>query len=73
MNENLENLFLSQLREIRAEIGTIRSDVPAIRSDLADVDQKVDGLAVMLTMLAGHVPHTGEPVETLESTEGGRT
>jgi peptidoglycan hydrolase CwlO-like protein len=69
MNDNVENLILTQLREIREEIGAMRQDVSAIRGDVTDVDQKVDGLAVMLTMLAGHVHHIEERVTSLEEGE----
>jgi len=66
MSENVDNMILKQLRDICDEIGALRSDVSEIKSDVADVDQKVDGMAIMLTMLAGHVHHVTERVETLE-------
>ena len=67
MTEGVENLILQQLGEMRAEMGEMRETMSAIRSDLSDVDQKVDGMAVMLTMLAGHVHHIEERVESLEA------
>lgn len=67
MNDGVENLILQQLREMRAEMGEMRETMSAIRTDLSDVDQKVDGMAVMLTMLAGHVYHIEERVENLEA------
>ena len=70
MSESVENLILAQLREMRAEMGEMRRDVAQIKGDLSDVDQKVDGLAVMLTMLAGHVHHIETRVETLEGERG---
>ncbi|WP_299874738.1 hypothetical protein [uncultured Sulfitobacter sp.] len=66
MSENVDNMILKPLRDIHDEIGALRSDVSEIKSDVADVDQKVDGMAIMLTMLAGHVHHVTERVETLE-------
>ena len=66
MSENVDNMILKQLRDIRDELGALRNDVSEIKSDVADVDQKVDGMAIMLTMLAGHVHHVTERVETLE-------
>ncbi len=70
MSENVDNLILAQLREIRGEMASIRTDmtgmrddIATIRSDMSHVDQKVDGLTVML---AGHVHHIEERVEKLE-------
>ena len=69
MSENVDNMILEQLRAIRAELGEMRSDVSAIKADMGDVDQKVDGLAVMLTMLAGHVHHVEERLTQVEGAE----
>lgn len=69
MSDNVDNMILAQLRDIRDEIGALRNDVSSIKSDLSDVDQKVDGMAIMLTMLAGHVHHVSERVETLEESQ----
>lgn len=66
MAENVENLILTQLREIRGELSAMREDIGAIRTDLSQVDQKVDGLTVMLGLLAGHVYHVEGRVEKLE-------
>ena len=66
MTDGAENLILQILRDMRGEMAELRTDVAAIRSDLSDVDQKVDGLAVIMTMLAGHVHHIDERVEALE-------
>ena len=66
MAENVENLILTQLREIRGELSAMREDIGAIRTDMSQVDQKVDGLTVMLGLLAGHVYHVEERVEKLE-------
>ena len=59
MVENVENLILTQLREMRGELS-------AMRTDISQVDQKVDGLTDMLALLAGHVHHVEERVERLE-------
>ncbi|MGQ0563617.1 MAG: hypothetical protein ACT4OK_00915 [Gemmobacter sp.] len=77
MNENVENLILVQMREMRAEMAAMRGDLADVkrdvaglrtdvRSEMADVNQKVDGLSLMMTMLMGHVAHLGERVESLE-------
>jgi predicted nucleic acid-binding Zn-ribbon protein len=66
MSENVDNLILKHLREIRDDLGALRKDVTEIKEDMSDVDQKVDGMAIMLTMLAGHVHHIEERVEALE-------
>ena len=66
MNENVESLLLAQLREIRNELGELRSNVASIKTDISDVDRKVDGLTLMLGMLAGHVQHIDERVAKLE-------
>ena len=66
MNENVENLILVQLREIRTDLTAMKSDVAALKSGQDDIDQKVNGLTVLLTMLAGHVHHVEERVEKLE-------
>ena len=66
MNDKVENLILTQLREMRGEMGEMRADIAEIKSDLGDVNQKVDGLTMIMTMLAGHVAHIEERVESLE-------
>ena len=66
MAENVENLILTQVREMRGELSAMRTDIAAISTDMSQVDQKVDGLTVMLALLAGHVHHVEERVEKLE-------
>lgn len=69
MSQNVDNMILEQLRAIRADLGELRADVTDIKADMGDVDQKVDGLAVMLTMLAGHVRHVEERLTKVEGAE----
>ena len=57
------------LAEIRKDIAGIRGEIGEIRTDLKHVDQKVDGLAVMMVMLAGHVHHVEQRVEVLEKAQ----
>ena len=70
MVENVENLILTQLREIRGEIGAIKTQVSELNDKMGegfeDVTQRVNGITVILTMLAGHVHHVEERVEKLE-------
>jgi methyl-accepting chemotaxis protein len=70
MSENVENLILTQLREMRGEIGAIKTQVSELNDRMAegfdDVTQRVNGITVILTMLAGHVHDVETRVEKLE-------
>ena len=70
MAENVENLILTQLQEIRGEIGAIKTQVTELKDQMGegfdDVTQRVNGITVILTMLAGHVHNVEERVEKLE-------
>ena len=70
MTENVENLILTQLREIRSEIGVIKTQVIELNGKMAegfaDVTQRVNGITVILTGLAEHVNNVEERVEKLE-------
>ena len=70
MTENVENLILTQLREIRSEIGVIKTQVIELNGKMAegfaDVTQRVNGITVILTRLAEHVNNVEERVEKLE-------
>ena len=66
MNENVENLFLVQMREMHVEMAAMRADMAEMKTEISHVDQKVDGLSLGLTMLMGHVAHLGARVETME-------
>ena len=70
MNENVGNLILIQLREMRSEMTELRADVAAIKTDLRDVDQKVDGLSMILTMFAGHMNHLENRIVELDEKRG---
>lgn len=71
MNENVESLILAQLREMRTELARVHVRMDGIdatiRSEFADLNQKVDGVSMILTMLAGHVHAIDERVERLET------
>ncbi len=70
MNDNVENLILQQLREMRSKMDLLGENVADLRKGmdegLSDLTQRVDGVAIILTMLAGHVHHIDERVEALE-------
>ena len=71
MNENVENLILVQLREMRAELGDMRAELTSlkfeVREGFTDVRGRIDGVATLLTLLAGHVHSIDERVEALEA------
>ena len=67
MTGDVENLILEQLRLIRGDMTAMRADLNEIKLDVSDLDQKVNGISLILTMLAGHVQHIEARVETLEA------
>ena len=70
MNENVENLIIAQLREIRTDISAMKADISGIKGEMtgsfSEINQKVDGLTLMLGLLSGHVYHIEQRVEKLE-------
>lgn len=66
MAEPSNELLLQVLRTVQTDLSEIRKDIADIKSDMSNVDQKVDGLAVMFALLAGHVHHIEERVEAME-------
>lgn len=70
MNENVENMILVQLREMRAEMAEMRSDLSSLKDQMAEgfEEQTIrsNGIALILTMLAGNVHGLEERVEKLE-------
>jgi chromosome segregation ATPase len=66
MDDNVENLILTQLREIRTDITQMKADLSEVKSGQSELAQKVDGLTIILGLLAGHVHHVEERVESLE-------
>jgi len=77
MNENVENLILAQLREMRVEMKGMSSEVADLRKEMgegfADTNQRVDGLSLILSMLAGHLHGVEERIERLETGRNGAT
>jgi len=72
MNENVENLILAQLREMREETAAMRSEIErrfdGLESRLDAAAAKIDGVSMLLTVLAGHVHGLETRIENLEET-----
>ena len=65
MSENVDNLILTQLREMREENATFRKEV---RKELSDLRNLIGGQGVLLTSIAGYIHQVEERVESLEGT-----
>jgi hypothetical protein len=74
MAENVENLILIQSREMRAETAEMRGEIANVRREMQEgfesTNAKVDGLALLLSMPAGHVHGLETRIERLEQTRG---
>ena len=66
MLEEPDNLVLQQLRLIREDIGKINERFDEVNEKLDDNRQATNGVALMVTMLAGHVHHIDERLEAVE-------
>jgi tetrahydromethanopterin S-methyltransferase subunit B len=70
MNENVENLILAQLREIRTRLDSVdhRLDQLSRKVDEGFDSQSasISGVSMILTLLAHHVHGIEERVEKLE-------
>ena len=71
MAENVDNIILEQLREIRGRLDGIEGEMRAMRESLDDNTQATRGVTMIVTMLAGHVHHIDERLEAVESKIGG--
>ena len=67
MSESVENLILTQLREMREENARFRQETKA---ELADLRNLIGGQGVILTSIAGYIHQVEERVETLEGERG---
>lgn len=67
MSESVENLILTQLREMREENARFRQETKA---ELADLRNLIGGQGVILTSIAGYIHQVEERVETLEGDRG---
>jgi flagellar motility protein MotE (MotC chaperone) len=63
MSDNIENIILTQLREMREENQRYRE---ATRKELAELKNLVGGQGVLLTSIAGYIHQVEERVEALE-------
>ncbi len=63
MSESVENLILTQLREMREENAKFRAET---KSDLAELRNLIGGQGVILTSIAGYIHQVEERVEALE-------
>jgi hypothetical protein len=70
MNDNVENLILSHLKDIRSRLDSMENRMTSLEQTIDerfdDQTQRVNGIAMILTMLAGHVHGIEERVEALE-------
>ena len=64
MADEPENLTLRLLQEMREEVRELRDEMQDMRKDLT---QRVNGITVMLSMLAGMVHDHEERVAALET------
>ncbi|HBS51281.1 MAG TPA: hypothetical protein DEA05_14905 [Rhodobacteraceae bacterium] len=63
MSESVENLILTQLREMGEENARFREET---KSDLAELRNLIGGQGVILTSIAGYIHQVEERVENLE-------
>lgn len=63
MSESVENLILTQLREMGGENARFREET---KSDLAELRNLIGGQGVILTSIAGYIHQVEERVENLE-------
>lgn len=63
MSESVENLILTQLREMREENARFRKET---KDDLAGLRNLIGGQGVILTSIAGYIHQVEERVESLE-------
>jgi hypothetical protein len=71
MTAEVENLILAQLREMRAEMAGTRAQITALDAKVEAAETglaaKIDGVSLLLTMLAGHVCGPEGRIEALET------
>ncbi len=63
MSDSVENLILTQLREMREENAQFRAET---KQELAGLRNLIDGQGVILTSIAGYIHQVEEQVEQLE-------
>ena len=70
MSEDSNNLVLEHLRGIRDRLDGIESEMRKINDKMEDNTQAVNGVSMIMTMLAGHVHHIDERLEAVENKIG---
>jgi len=50
----------ADLAAIRAELAALRAEVAAVRRDTSETSQMVDGVSVILTLLAGQIQRAAD-------------
>ena len=63
MQDNVDNLILTQLREMREENVKFQEET---RKSIADLKNLIGGQGVILTSIAGYIHQVEERVEALE-------
>ncbi|MEO0691530.1 MAG: hypothetical protein AAFY90_01495 [Pseudomonadota bacterium] len=70
MNDNVENMILTQLREMREDIASLHSETKAqtveFKAELQDLRNMIGGQGVILTSIAGYMHQVEQHVEALE-------
>ncbi|WP_308917533.1 hypothetical protein [Jannaschia sp. LMIT008] len=70
MNENVENLILARLDQMREENRSLRSEIVTgfqqVRDDLDDLETRINGLTIILTNLGGNIYDIDERLRRLE-------
>jgi len=64
MSDSVENLILTQLREMREENARFRAET---KEDLAELRNLIGGQGVILTSIAGYIHQIEGRVEALET------
>ena len=71
MNDNVESLILEQLRLMRGDMAAMQAQIEGLERKMdesfSDVNGRIDGLVLMVQLLATHVHHVEGRVERLES------
>jgi hypothetical protein len=71
MAEATNELLLQVLRQVQGDLTEMKRGMDdlrvEVRDGLSEVNQKADGLTVIVGPLAGHVHHVEQRVEALES------
>ncbi|MGR3492929.1 MAG: hypothetical protein ACU0DW_12800 [Shimia sp.] len=74
MNDNVENMILAQLRELRAEMGEMKGGLENLRTEMNerfdDMETRQKAFEGMLISMAGYMRGIDERVEHIEAKLG---